>query len=388
MALGGTRSVGRTLVLALTVVLALLNVGHAAAAQLTASWNDNSDGTAGTKLERRLGNGNDFSVIANVPPGVSAHTDTTVSPGTTYCYRAQATTGAAVSPYTPEACATSGLEGSQLGVSVKKAGTGAGTVVSGPAGINCGSTCVATYPAGAVVTLTASASSGSTFTGWSGACAGTGSCTVTGNTSVTVGATFTAASAVAPTHTISLGLIGDPTAGPYAVEAKTSSTSGVAVKFYVDGAFVRRENTARFCLFGGGASGTPCVTGRLGAGSHVVKAQMINASTGAVLAETQGTVSETTSSTMLSLVLSGDPKLGPFSLEAKTAETGVYVKFYVDGALFQTEKNPRFCLFGGGTDGTACVTGRLTAGTHFIRARLVRSSTGAVIAEAQTTVSR
>ena len=380
-------SAKRTLVLALAVVLALLDVGHAAAAQLTASWNDNSAGTAGTKLERRLANGNDFSIIANVPPGVSAHTDTSVAPGTTYCYRAQATTGSVVSPYTAEACATSGLEGYQLGVSVKKAGTGAGTVVSGPAGINCGSTCVATYPAGTVVTLTAAAASGSTFTGWSGACAGTGSCTVTGNTSVTVGANFTAASAVAPSHTISLGLIGDPASGPYAVEAKTTSTSGVAVNFYVDGRFVRRENTAKYCLFSGGANGTPCLTGKLGAGTHVVKAQLVSASTGTVLAETQGTVSEPAATT-LSLALSGDPRLGPFSIEAKTTQTGVYVKFYVDGALFRTEQMARFCLFGGGANGTPCVTGQLTAGTHVVRARLVQSSTGAVIAETQTTVSR
>ena len=58
------------------------------------------------------------------------------------------------------------------------AGTGTGTVTSSPSGINCGSTCSATYSSGTSVTLTAAAASGSTFAGWSGACTGTGTCTV------------------------------------------------------------------------------------------------------------------------------------------------------------------------------------------------------------------
>ena len=36
-------------------------------------------------------------------------------------------------------------------------GTGGGTVTSAPAGIDCGSTCSATFPAGTMVTLTATA---------------------------------------------------------------------------------------------------------------------------------------------------------------------------------------------------------------------------------------
>jgi hypothetical protein len=63
-----------------------------------------------------------------------------------------------------------------------------GLVTSSPPGITCGSTCTASYSSGTVVTLTASASSGFVFTGWSGGgCGGTGTCviTLTGNTSVT-----------------------------------------------------------------------------------------------------------------------------------------------------------------------------------------------------------
>ena len=76
-------------------------------------------------------------------------------------------------------------------LTVTKAGTGAGSVTSTPAGIACGADCSETYTAGTVVTLTAKASRGSTFSGWSGACSGTGACTVTMNASKSVTATFT-----------------------------------------------------------------------------------------------------------------------------------------------------------------------------------------------------
>jgi hypothetical protein len=75
---------------------------------------------------------------------------------------------------------------------VTKGGNGAGTVTSAPAGINCGADCDQTYTANQMVTLTAAASTGSTFTGWSGGgCTGTGTCVVTMTAATTVTATFT-----------------------------------------------------------------------------------------------------------------------------------------------------------------------------------------------------
>jgi uncharacterized repeat protein (TIGR02543 family) len=70
--------------------------------------------------------------------------------------------------------------------------TGTGTVTSTPAGISCPGTCSGAFPYGTVVSLTAEAGSGYSFTGWSGACSGTGSCTVTMNAAETASATFTA----------------------------------------------------------------------------------------------------------------------------------------------------------------------------------------------------
>jgi len=78
----------------------------------------------------------------------------------------------------------------QFTLTVSKSGTGSGTVTSSPAGINCGSTCSAAFNFGTSVTLTATPSVGSTFTGWSGACTGTGSCVVTMDAAKSVTATF------------------------------------------------------------------------------------------------------------------------------------------------------------------------------------------------------
>ncbi|CAN5816888.1 hypothetical protein BH18ACT6_BH18ACT6_26430 [soil metagenome] len=80
--------------------------------------------------------------------------------------------------------------GGSFTLTAMKAGTGAGTVISSPAGIKCGLDCSEPYASGMVVTLTARAASGSTFSGWSGACSGTGSCVVTMDAAKTVTATF------------------------------------------------------------------------------------------------------------------------------------------------------------------------------------------------------
>ncbi len=80
-------------------------------------------------------------------------------------------------------------------MTVTKAGSGSGTVTSAPEGISCGSDCSQSYSSGTSVTLTASASSGSVFAGWSGGgCSGTGVCTVMVGSNVSVQATFNVAS--------------------------------------------------------------------------------------------------------------------------------------------------------------------------------------------------
>lgn len=78
----------------------------------------------------------------------------------------------------------------QFTLTTTKSGTGSGTVASSPPGISCGNDCSEKYNSGTQVTLTATANSGSTFSGWSGGgCSGTGTCsvTLTADTTVTAG---------------------------------------------------------------------------------------------------------------------------------------------------------------------------------------------------------
>ncbi len=77
--------------------------------------------------------------------------------------------------------------------------TGAGTVTSSPAGIECGTTCSASFGSGKTVKLTAAPASGYRFSGWSGACAGTRlTCSVSMTAAKTVGATFVSQQDTAP----------------------------------------------------------------------------------------------------------------------------------------------------------------------------------------------
>jgi hypothetical protein len=84
--------------------------------------------------------------------------------------------------------ATFNMKGYAL--TVTKAGTGSGPVVSSPSGIACGSSCSASFTNGANVTLTATPNSGSVFAGWSGACTGTATCVVSMSAARQVTATF------------------------------------------------------------------------------------------------------------------------------------------------------------------------------------------------------
>jgi hypothetical protein len=89
---------------------------------------------------------------------------------------------------------TTGSGPQTFNLSVSKSGSGSGTITSGPSGINCGATCSYAFTSGTPVTLTATADTGSTFTGWSGgSCSGTGTCTVTMTAAMSVTANFSVA---------------------------------------------------------------------------------------------------------------------------------------------------------------------------------------------------
>ena len=110
-------------------------------------------------------------------------------------------------------------------LTVSRAGTGSGGVSSAPAGISCGSTCSASFPSTASVTLTAAPAAGSLFAGWSGACAGTGACTVAMSAARNVTATF---NAVPATLTVSSSGGGTVTSAPAGINCGSTCSAGFA----------------------------------------------------------------------------------------------------------------------------------------------------------------
>jgi hypothetical protein len=117
---------------------------------------------------------------------------------------------------------------------VKADGNGQGTVMSTPAGINCGTDCIEPYNQGTSVKLTAAPDSTSTFGGWSG-CTVTGplTCTVTMDASQTVTATFDVQN-VTRTLSVTVTGSGNVTSAPGQINC-TDGSAGVCQDTFNDG---------------------------------------------------------------------------------------------------------------------------------------------------------
>ncbi len=125
----------------------------------------------------------------DITDGWSAATIWGICDGTTYPFLSGQYTSSPCGPPPPPPPPSSYV----LSVTKSISDTGTGTVTSEPAGINCGNTCVKTYDPGTQVTLTANASPGSRFTGWTGACTNQqGPCTLNMTYTRVVTARFTA----------------------------------------------------------------------------------------------------------------------------------------------------------------------------------------------------
>jgi hypothetical protein len=129
-------------------------------------------------------------------------------------------------------------------LTVAKAGSGSGTVTSTPAGIACGSTCSASFPAGTAVSLAAVAGAGSRFAGWGGACSGTGACSVTLDAARNVTASFAPTSG---TLSVIKGAGGTVTSAPAGIAC--GSTCSAA--FPVGSALTLTETPASGYAFSG-----------------------------------------------------------------------------------------------------------------------------------------
>jgi len=111
-------------------------------------------------------------------------------------------------------------------LTVTRAGTG--TVTSTPGGIDCGSSCAASFASGTSVSLTATPAAGWVFMGWSGGgCTGTSPCTVSPVSATTVTATFAPAT-IALTVTVTGAATGTVTSAPAGLSCSTACTVNFA----------------------------------------------------------------------------------------------------------------------------------------------------------------
>lgn len=124
-------------------------------------------------------------------------------PGTTYNYKAVAwrPSGVVYSPESAFATLPATPATTTVNLTVAKSGTGTGTIRgSSYPGIDCGSTCTASYASGTITYLFASPSTGSAFTGWSGCdFVATSTCEVRVSTNRTISAFFALSTSTATT---------------------------------------------------------------------------------------------------------------------------------------------------------------------------------------------
>ncbi|MEZ4398852.1 MAG: hypothetical protein R3B06_02445 [Kofleriaceae bacterium] len=198
---------------------------------------------ADTLVVTRSGAGT--GTVTSSPAGITCGADCseTYPPNTTVTLTATPAAGSVFQGWSGGGCAGTGpctltVNGAvtvdamfgipQCTLTVARAGTGTGTVVSTPTGISCGATCAVTTACGTTFTLTATPAGASSFAGWSGGCTGTGTCTVALTSSRTVTATFTQApvmpNLVFVTSTTTTGNIG----GLAGADAKCQSAAAQA----------------------------------------------------------------------------------------------------------------------------------------------------------------
>jgi len=75
-------------------------------AQLSLSWNDNSNNESNFEIERKTETSGTYARVTLVGANVNSYVDSTVTLGVTYCYRVRAVNSVGVSAYTNEACGT------------------------------------------------------------------------------------------------------------------------------------------------------------------------------------------------------------------------------------------------------------------------------------------
>jgi pimeloyl-ACP methyl ester carboxylesterase len=190
-------------------------------------------------------------------PNVTSYTSiaNALAPGTTYYWEVHARAGTGYSPGVWSNVGTFTTSQSPGQIQVGFQGSGTGTVTSSPSGINCPGVCLASFPANTAVTLSSTASTGSQFAQWGGACAGA-TCTVSATGLQTVIANFN----LNANYTLTLGVTGTGTVTSTDGKISCTGLSGSCSASYPSGSTVVLTGTPgtnySFGGWGGACSGT------------------------------------------------------------------------------------------------------------------------------------
>ncbi len=183
-----------------------VNIGNSSQPQTFIVTNNGTAGSGVTSISKGGANPSEFSIQKDSCSGKTLPPAGTCTVQVLFAPDSNGTKSASlVVTYDSNITVSASLTG--IGVTVphtltltkSNTSTGTGEVISSPAGIDCGATCVGSFTSGTVVSLTATPATGSTVAGWSGGgCSGMGTCTITMNADTTVTATFTAVQAGIP----------------------------------------------------------------------------------------------------------------------------------------------------------------------------------------------
>ena len=190
--------------------------------------------------------------------GTTVSLNAAAAPGSTFAGWSGACSGTAACTITNNATVTArfnvAVSTDQLTVNL----AGTGTVTSNPSGISCPGTCAAEFATGTTVTLTATPTNGSTFTGWSGAgCTGTGPCVVAIVGDQTVTATFTAAPVLFTLTVTKAGAgAGTVSSDPPGITACATTCSANFAPGIVVTLTATPQSGSTFAGWGGACSGT------------------------------------------------------------------------------------------------------------------------------------